>query len=416
MGQLTGGQDGFSRIGCGQSRPPSLGAARNHRNGRGQLIHAETAVPFVDMQAVNAPYRRELGEAFERVLDSGIFAGGPEVVAFEAALASQAGTTHAVGVSSGTSALQLILEAAGIGRGYEVILPANTFFATAEAVVSAGATPVLVDADEHTALIDPRAVSAAVTSRTGAVIAVHLYGQPADVSALSEITQHLGLALIEDAAQAIGASWCGRPVGSLSLAAGFSFYPAKNLGALGDAGAVTTSAPEIAARVAELRNHGSESKYIHRSWGYNHRMDALQAAFLAVKLRDLGAAQAERDRAVARYQRLLGGIPGVERLRIDPRGRHVHHLMVVKVARRDAVLARLRARGIDAAIHYPVAIHQQPAYRSLSVALQAGSLERSERLAGSILSLPLYAGMSDAQVDRCVSELATAVEMSDGTA
>ena len=364
-------------------------------------------VPFVDLAAIHGPVADELRDAFERVLASGAFIGGEEVAGFETALAARVGTSHAIGVASGTAALHLILAASGIGPGDEVILPANSYVATAEAVVAAGAVPVLVDVDEDTALIDVDAIDDAVTHRTAAIIGVHLYGQPVDADRLRAAARRHGVLFIEDACQAIGATWAGRPAGSLGDAAAFSFYPSKNLGALGDGGAVTTSDAHLARRIALIRNHGEGERYVHQVPGLNERLDGLQAAFLAVKLARLDEDQAERDRAVARYLRCLAGAEGVRLFACHPLARHVHHLLVVRVAHRDAVLERLRSRGVNAQVHYPVPIHLQPACTGLA---EKGDLPRVERLAASILSLPLFPRMSDIQVDRCTAELLSAVE------
>lgn len=365
-------------------------------------------VPFVDMAVVHAPVRDELRAAFERVLDQGCFNGGAEVERFEEALAARLGVGHVVGVGSGTAALQLALAAAGIGPGDEVVLPANSFFATAEAVLAVGATPVFADVDAGTALLDPDAVSAAVTPRTAAVIAVHLYGQAVDADRLREITTRHGLLLLEDAAQAIAGDWRGTPVGALGGAAAFSFYATKNLGALGEGGAVSTDDPELAARVRMLRSHGEAAKHVHALWGWNERLDTLQAAFLTVKLRHLDEAQRLRDAAVARYSELLPAVDEVQLLRRAPEARHVHHLMVVRVPRRDAVLEALRAAGIGAAVHYPTPIHLQPACQALGG--RRGQLPNTEALADSVLSLPLFPGLTDDQVGRSVHALSTALK------
>lgn len=365
-------------------------------------------VPFVDFQAVHHPLLGPLRAAFERVLASGCFNGGPEVDAFERALAERVGAASAVGVGSGTAALHLALAAAGVGPGDEVVVPSNSFFATAGAVLAAGATPVFAEVDEGTALVDPDAVEAAVTARTAAVVAVHLYGQPVDADRLRRLASRHGLFLLEDAAQAIGGTWDGRPVGSLGDAAAFSFYATKNLGALGEAGAVTTSDPALDRRVRMLRSHGEAGKHVHELAGVNERLDALQAAFLAVKLADLARAQAWRDAAVARYHQVLAGVEEVARFRTDPRAGHVHHLMVVQVPRRDRVLESLLRAGIGAGVHYPTPIHLQPLF--LGRGGRPGQLPVTEALAGRILSLPLYAGITDDQVDRSAHALVTALK------
>ena len=376
-------------------------------------LTGETAgltVPFVDMAKVNGPILGELRQAFERVLLSGAFISGAEVARFESAFASMVGVTFAVGVASGTAAIQLALQAAGIGPGDEVILPPNTFFATAEAVLAAGATPVFADVDADTALIDPSAVLAAISSRTAAIIAVHLYGQPADMEALGSLAARKGLFLLEDAAQAVGAEWQGRPAGSLASAAAFSFYPSKNLGALGDSGAVTTSDSELARKVSLLRNHGQETKYVHVRAGHNHRMDELQAAFLLAKLPSLGVAQALRDEAAARYRGQLSNVENAKLLSISPKARHVHHLLVIRVAARNEVLAALGASGVEASVHYPCPIHLEPGWPGWR---RSGQYPRAEALADTVLSLPLFPGIANEQIDYSVEMLATACAMKD---
>ena len=363
-------------------------------------------VPFVDLGALHVPLEDELRAAFERVLASSAFTSGVEVAAFETAFAAKVATTHAVGVNSGTAALHLLLLAAGIGTGDEVILPPNTFFATAEAVVAAGATPVLADVDPQTALLDPAAVENAITSRTAAIIVVHLYGQPGPVDELAAIAGRHGLLLLEDAAQAIGGSWAGRPVGSLGHAAAFSFYPGKNLGALGEGGAVTTSDPDLARRVRELRSHGEAEKHVHVHMGFNERLDELQAAFLNVKLAKLDEAQRLRDIAAARYHDHLATVSDVVTLETAAAARHVHHLLVVRVPERDGVLQRMRAAGVAAAVHYPVPIHEQPAGRHLG---RRGQFPSAEALADSVVSLPLYPGISEGQIRYCVEVTAQAL-------
>jgi dTDP-4-amino-4,6-dideoxygalactose transaminase len=361
-----------------------------------------TTVPFFDMAAANAPYQPALRAAFDRVVASGDFGTGAEVATFEAELAAVTGAAHAVGVGSGTAALHLTLAAAGIGAGDEVILPANTFFATAEAIVATGARPVPVDIIGSTANIDPGAVEAAITPSTAAVIAVHLYGQPADMTRLQHIAASNDLFLVEDAAQAIGASWKGTPAGALGDAAAFSFYPTKNLGALGQAGAVTTSDGELARRVARLRAHGEDPRHVHGQWGHNERLDGLQAAFLRVKLSDLEAAQGRRDEAASRYEKLLSGADDIELIATDERARHVHHLFAVRVDDRDVVRARLAAHGVDSAVHYPTPVHLQPAAAALAL---PGSLPHAERHAATVLSLPLYPGIPPTHIDRCIEAL-----------
>ncbi len=366
----------------------------------------EHPVPLVDLQRVHQPLLIELRAAFERVVSSATFVAGQEVQRLEQALAERVGVRHAIAVGSGTAALHLALQAAGIGRGDEVILPPNTFFATAEAVVATGATPVLADVDERTALLDPAAVEAAVTDRTAAIAAVHLYGQPVDGERFGAIAQRHGLFLLEDAAQALGAAWRDRPAGSLGHAAGFSFYPGKNLGALGDGGAVTTTDADLARRVRLLRSHGEESKGVHLVSGFCERLDELQAAFLTAKLPHFDAAQAARAAAAALYRQRLEATEQVRVLETAVGAHHAHHLFVVRVPHRDAVLASLNAAGIGASVHYRTPIHLQPAFVDLG---ERGHFPFAEGLADSVLSLPLFAGITEAQVDRSVEALTHAL-------
>lgn len=347
--------------------------------------------------------------AFERVLDSGNYVSGKEVAAFEDELAGYVGVAHAVAVASGTAALTLALTAAGIGAGDEVILPANTFFATAEAVVAAGAQPVLADVDPATASLDPASVAARVGPRTAGVIAVHLYGHPADVEGLHAVASERGLFLLEDAAQALGATRHGRRVGSLAGAAAFSFFPTKLLGALGEGGAVATDDAQVAAQVRLLRSHGESVKNVHQVMGFNERLDEVQAALLRVKLARLDADLERRQTVVDRYLALLGEVDFIGVPTAPAGGRSVHHLMVVTVPERDRVLADLHADGVGAGVHYPTPIHLQPAWQPFGPQPAPGDLPHAEALAASVLSLPLYPEMTAQQVERCVEALAKAV-------
>ena len=364
-------------------------------------------VPLTDLNAAHGPLRAKLVAAFERVLDSGRFVSGDEVAAFETEMAEYVGVAHAVAVGSGTAALTLALMGAGIGPGDEVIIPANTFFATAEAVVAVGAVPVLADVDPRSASIDPQSVASMVTDRTAAIVAVHLYGHPVDVDGLRKVAARKRLFLLEDAAQAMGASWQGRPVGSLGDAAAFSFFPTKNLGGFGEGGAVTTSDHQLAGRIRLLRSHGEAVKNVHQVMAFNERLDEIQAALLMVKLPHLAQELAERDSVVGLYEELLGEVPGVTMLATLALARSAHHLMVVKVPDRDRVLAELHAEGIGAGVHYPTPVHHQPAWRALGLA--PCELPHAEELARSVLSLPLYGQMSSEQVERCVDALTKAV-------
>jgi len=331
------------------------------------------------------------------------------VRSLEDELAGYVGVAHAVAVASGTAALTLALSAAGIGAGDEVILPANTFFATAEAVVAAGARPVLADVDPATASLDPASVAACVGPRTAGVVAVHLYGHPADMEGLQAVASERALFVLEDAAQATGASRHGRRVGSLAGAAAFSFFPTKLLGALGEGGAVTTDDSQLATRVRLLRSHGEPVKNVHEVMGFNERLDEVQAALLRVKLARLEADLQRRQGVVDQYHALLRGVADVGVPAAPAGGRSVHHLMVVTVPDRDRVLADLHANGIGAGVHYPTPIHLQPAWRAFGPAPAPGDLPNAEALAASVLSLPLYPEMTPDQVERCVEALAKAV-------
>jgi len=366
-----------------------------------------TSVPLVDLTALHQPLRVELHAALDRAIVSSAFTGGTEVDAFECELGAWLGVSHAIGVGSGTAALTLALVAAGIGRGDEVVLPPNTFIATAAAVMASGAVPVLADVDPDTALLDVDAAAAAITTRTAALIPVHLYGQPVDGDHFAELARRHGLFLLEDACQAIGAQWADRSAGSLGDAAAFSFYPSKNLGALGDGGAVTTNDPVLARRVRLLRNHGEVRKHDRAVWGACERLDALQAAFLRVKLARFGEEQRRRVVAATRYIEQLSDVPDVQLLSTAAQATHAWHLMVVRVPRRDAVLRALQSRGIGAAVHYPTPIHLQTGAVELG---KPGDYPAAEDLSRSILTLPLWPGMGDELMDQVVVGLRDALE------
>jgi len=310
-------------------------------------------------------------------------------------------------VSSGTDAVRLALQAAGVGPGDEVIVPANTFIASAEGVSHCGAVPVFVDCLADTANIDPAGIEAAVTPRTKAILPVHLYGQPADMDAISAIAERHGLAIVEDACQAHGALYKGRPCGSFGVAAAFSFYPGKNLGALGDGGAVTTSSPAAKEQIALLRNHGQSDKYTHAVIGYCNRLHNLQAGLLSVKLARLPEANEARRRAAAQYDAALTGVAGVTPIAVRDDVESVYHLYVVQVDDRDVVRERLGEAGVESGIHYPVPLHLQPAYAHLG--LPAGRFPVAERLAGRILSLPMYPEISVDQQQYVVDHLRRAI-------
>lgn len=357
-------------------------------------------VSFLDLRDINRAHARSLLGAFTRVLESGWFVLGKEVDAFEREFAAYCGAGHCIGVGNGLDALFLILKAYGIGPGDEVIVPSNTYIATWLAVSHTGAKPVPVEPCEATHNIDPARIEAAITPRTRAVMPVHLYGQPADMDAIDAIARRHGLKVVEDGAQAHGARYKGRRVGSLGSAAGFSFYPGKNLGALGDGGAVVTSDDALAKAVRELRNYGSSVKYHNEVAGYNSRLDELQAALLREKLAALDGENARRAELAAVYgERLAGADCGLPQVLAgcDP----VWHLYVVRSRRRAALQAQLKAAQVETLIHYPVAPHLQPAYRSLGI--PAGSLPIAERLQDEVLSLPMGPHLRPQDIERVAS-------------
>jgi len=363
-------------------------------------------IRFTNLEAQVKNLRDEIRAALDRVLESAQFVLGPEVETFESQFAAFCQAGAAVGVNSGTSALELALQAAGVGEGDEVITVPNTFIATAAAITRVGARPVFVDVDPRTHLLDPAGLDAARSPHTRALLPVHLYGHPADMDALWAFAREHDLAVIEDAAQAHGARYRDRPVGSLGDFGCFSFYPSKNLGAYGEAGAITTRDEARARVLRRLRDWGAEEKFHHVERGSNARMDALQAAILGVKLRHLEAWNAHRRECAHLYDRLLegsgAGLP-VE----APGAHHVYHLYVVRVPDRDAVAEELLAQGIETRVHYPRPLHLQPCYAELG--LGPGALPVAERLCGEVLSLPLHAELSTEQVETVAAALRAAL-------
>jgi dTDP-4-amino-4,6-dideoxygalactose transaminase len=349
-------------------------------------------IPLVDLLAQHAEVADDVAAGMQRVLSTGGFIGGPEVAEFESELATWWEREHAVGVANGTDAIEMMLRAAGIGPGDDVLLPANTFIATAGAVVRAGARPVFVDVDPTYLLIDPEQVAARLTLRTRAVIAVHLFGQMAPMEELQEILAGTSILLFEDAAQAHGARRHGRTSGSVGLAAATSFYPGKNLGAYGDGGAVLTDRAELDRRVRLLGNHGEISKYDHTELGFNSRLDALQAVVLRAKLPRLDAWNQARRDAAAVYGELLGDVPALWLPETMPGNEHVWHLYPVRLARRDDVLAGLNEQGVGAGVHYPVPVHLQGAFADLGH--RRGDFPHAEDAASRLLSLPLHGHLS----------------------
>ena len=357
-----------------------------------------TAVPFVDFRAHVAAQRAEIDAAIARVLDSGWFILGPEGEAFERELAQALGARDAVAVANGTEALQLALVALGVGPGDEVVTSPMSAAFTALAVMAVGARPVFADVDPRTLNVDPEAVARAVTKHTKALLPVHLYGHPADMDPLLELSQRTGIPILEDGCQAHGALYKGRAVGTLAGAQGLgalSFYPTKNLGALGDGGALLVNDPARAATLRRLRNGGQSDRYRHEVAGLNSRLDELQAAILRVGLTHLARFTHRRRELAAFYRRELRDVPGLTLPEEQPYARAVFHLFVVRHAKRDALAAALKERGIGTLIHYPIPLHLQPALHPLGG--KTGDFPVAEKAAGEILSLPLYPELSDAQ-------------------
>ena len=366
-------------------------------------------VPFTDLGAITREVRADVDAAVARVVSSNTFVGGEEVERFEREWAQYCGTACAVGVGNGTDALTLSLRALGIGPGDEVVVPANTFVATAEAVVLAGATPRFADVSDETLLLTPETLEAAIGPRTRAVIVVHLYGQMADMGALTRVAASAGLVVLEDAAQAHGAAWRGRRAGSVGRVGCFSFYPAKNLGAFGDAGAVVTDDVELAARLRCLRDHGRApgSHHVHDAVGTNSRMDAVQAAVLSVKLARLESWTQARRAVAASYRARLQG--GPVRLVSDAPGSHsAYHLMVARVPSRERVMSRLAEARVQTGIHYPIACHQLEPYRRFS----HSSLPVVERASHEVLSLPMFPHLTQDQVAFVCDQLLSLVPAS----
>lgn len=342
---------------------------------------------FVDLGLSEPGLRAELDQAYKRVLDSGWVVLGPELAAFETEFADYCGARHCIGVGTGLDAIILGLKAAGIGPGDKVIVPSHTFAGTWIAVAAAGATPLPAEVDPATFTLDPAAAEAAIEPGVRAILPVSLYGHPADMGALRRIADRHGLFLLEDGAQGHGAAFEGRRVGSLAHATAFSFYPTKNLGAIGEAGAVTTDDPELERRLRMLRNYGQQQRYVHEIVGTNSRLDELQAAFLRVRLTRLEATNAARRAHADRYAADLAGCPGLVTPGTAPWALHARHLYVVRVADRATLKAGLDAAGHETIVHYPVACHLQPSFAGLGYG--RGAFPLAERLADEVLSLPL---------------------------
>lgn len=366
-----------------------------------------TNVPFLDLAAQQAEVADEVLPIWTAQFAAAGFIGGSEVEAFEREYAEYIGVDHVVGVSNGTDALELAYRAVGVEPGDEVIMPANTFIATAEAASRIGAVPVFVDVDDEHLLIDPAAIEAAITPRTKVIVPVHLFGQTAPMEHVMPIAEKHGLIVVEDAAQSQGASGAAGRAGALGRIAATSFYPGKNLGAAGDAGAVMTDDADAAALIRNLAAHGSTVKYVHDHIGMNARLDAVQAPVLRAKLRRLDAWNAARAAAAARYADLLSGIDGVRIASVRPGNQDVWHLYVIRVEARDRVVTGLAAAGIGVGIHYPTPVHLTEAYARLG--LRRGTFPVAERAADRILSLPMFPHITEAQQQTVVDALEAAL-------
>ena len=353
-------------------------------------------VPFLDLKAHHAPIQREIQEAIQEVIDSNAFAGGPFVTKFEEDFATFCQTRSCIGVGHGTEAIWFALLVLGVGVGDEVITVPSTFMATAEAITFCGATPVFVDIDERTYTLDPALLKAALTPRTKAIIPVHLFGQTADMDPIMAFAKEHGLHVIEDACQAHGAEYKGRKAGSIGDAGCFSFYPGKNLGAFGEAGAVVTNNPALADRIRVLRDHGQEKKYDHSHIGWNGRMDGIQGAVLRVKLKYLAKGNAARQAHAKLYDESLTNGNGLRLPEKADYGTHVYHIYAIRAKNRDRLLRTLEEQNIFCAIHYPIPVHLQRAYSHLG--LGRGSFPVAERCAAEFLSLPMFPELSSEQI------------------
>lgn len=359
-------------------------------------------VKFLDMRPMHDKIKNEIMQAIERVYDSNWYILGKEVEKFEEEFATYCGTKYCIGVGNGLEALHLILRGYGIGEGDEVIVPSNTYIATALAVSYAGATPVFVEPDNKTYNIDPTLIESAITDKTKAIMAVHLYGQPCDMDSINEIARKHNLKVIEDNAQSQGATYKGKKTGSLGDAAGISFYPGKNLGALGDAGAITTNDEDLANKIRTLRNYGSNKKYFNEYKGFNSRLDEMQAAVLRVKLRYLDEWNAYRKEVASNYLNKINNkniiLPYVHK-DINP----VWHQFIIRTNNREDLQKYLEEQGISTMIHYPVPIHKQEAYKEYSDMI--GKLPIAESIADEILSLPIYPEMSKFDIDKVIESI-----------
>lgn len=366
-------------------------------------------VPFLDLKAHHAPILEEINCAIQQVIECGAFAGGPFVAQFEEDFANYNDCAHAIGVSSGTDALWLALLASGVGPGDEVITVPSTFMATAEAITYCGARPVFVDVDERTCTMDPAALKDVLTLRTKAIIPVHLFGQPADMDPILEFARRHGLFVIEDACQAHGAEYKGRRAGTLGDAGCFSFYPGKNLGAFGEAGAVVTNNSELDGTIRILRDHGQVRKYHHTMVGWNCRMDGIQGAVLRIKLRSLENGNQLRRAHAACYDRALTKVEGIVTPIQADYARHVYHVYAIRVQDRDEAISFLGKKGIGCGVHYPIPVHLQEAYRDLGYG--PGAFPVAERSAREFLSLPMYPELTSVQLEIVIQNVKEAASV-----
>jgi dTDP-4-amino-4,6-dideoxygalactose transaminase len=367
-------------------------------------------IPLVDLKAQYHSIKAEIDEAMAHVMANTAFIMGKAVTDFENAFAQYAHAKHAIGVANGTEALMLAYQVAGLKHGDEVITTPHTFIASVSTLAHVGIKPVFVDIDPHTYNIDPNLIEKAITPKTKAIVPVHLYGQPANMDEIARIAQKHNLMIIEDAAQAHGAEWNGKRVGSWGAMTGFSFYPGKNLGAAGDAGGIITNDDNHAKALRLLINHGSENKYTHQVLGYNARMDGLQGAVLGVKMKYIEQWTEQRRANAEYYDELLSSVSDIITPKADPRARHVYHLYVIRVPRqRDAFLKHLQDNNIGAGIHYPLPLHMQPAFAHLGY--QHGDFPITESLAESIISLPLYPELTHAQMETVVDVVKDALNV-----
>jgi len=360
-------------------------------------------IPFLSFQIGNQQIKREMLVAFETVFDEACYIMGKRLTAFEKEYSAFNNVQHTIGISNGLDALHIALEALGVGEGDEVIVPSHTYIATVLAVSYVGATPVFVEPDPHTYNIDVSKIEASITSRTKAIIPVHLYGQSCNMEAIERLAAIHKLFIVEDNAQAHGATWNKKITGSWGHINATSFYPGKNLGALGDAGAITTNDEELAAKASMLRNYGSVKKYHHEVIGYNQRLDELQAAFLSIKLKYLEEWTKQRQAIAAQYYELLQGVGDLILPLVAPEATHVYHLFVIRTSKRDSLQTYLQQNGISTLIHYPIPVHLQGAYQSLGY--KNGSFPLAEMIASTCLSLPIWPGMSNIEVEMVVQKI-----------